>query len=407
MTPTALSPPALPDLNAETNPFELVEYLLDQAAYFNLLSVPGAGSGSPVESPSGTRGIRIVENLHRFVITVEDPSVKYGLRAGNVFGEKIGSFEHRWLFTPDRFDAHSGEEPPFTSFDPGASQRFVMLDSRCVFCNGADSFRGFGAGRTLPSMAQGRRLLMAGATGILTQGTGKFAGRTGVYTYAGSLVEGRGFTGSLILRVLDPDGSLRSDRSIEPIRAASFPDPDFTYIAFRNQKKDSSQKTIFRPGPIGSPGILHLEPQIRRYDTDCGYASRHELRAAASVGSVMGDMATDIRFDLLNPGAAGSDQSPIPFTSHDEYKFFTPGGREVGSIGADTIEGRTFRMQLPAPRQQALRFGGFGPIAGTTGAFSGIVGMLAHNSAVGISPHALSTFHVLRIYDPDGKYRLS
>ena len=35
------SPPSsLPDINAETYPFEVVQHLLDQAAYFNMFSIP-------------------------------------------------------------------------------------------------------------------------------------------------------------------------------------------------------------------------------------------------------------------------------------------------------------------------------------------------------------------------------
>jgi hypothetical protein len=78
----------------------------------------------------------------------------------------------------------------------------------------------------------------------------------------------------------------------------------------------------------------------------------------------------------------------------------------VGSFAADGSEGRTFRMTLPVPNQQALRFGGFGPLQDGKGAFAGIQGMMAHNSAVGIAPHALATLFMVRIHDPGHRYRL-
>jgi hypothetical protein len=39
--------------------------------------------------------------------------------------------------------------------------------------------------------------------------------------------------------------------------------------------------------------------------------------------------------------------------------------------------------------------------------FTDIAGLLMHNSAVGIAPHALSTVFIARISDPDGKYRMA
>ena len=54
---------------------------------------------------------------------------------------------------------------------------------------------------------------------------------------------------------------------------------------------------------------------------------------------------------------------------------------------------------------RALRFGGFGPIKKGTGWFQGIEGLMSDNSVVGIAPHALATLYVLRIHDPDGRYR--
>ena len=57
-----------------------------------------------------------------------------------------------------------------------------------------------------------------------------------------------------------------------------------------------------------------------------------------------------------------------------------------------------------APGQAALRFGGFGPILNGKERFAGIEGFMTDNSVVGIAPHALSTFYILRISDPDAKY---
>jgi hypothetical protein len=113
--------------------------------------------------------------------------------------------------------------------------------------------------------------------------------------------------------------------------------------------------------------------------------------------------------------------SPIPFTDYNDYTFFDQKGDVIGGFGfnggakfiaasyaPEGGEGRTFNMSLVgAQRQAALRFGGFGPIVNGTGMFTGIDGLLMHNSAVGIAPHALSTVFIARIYDPGGKYRVA
>jgi hypothetical protein len=116
-------------------------------------------------------------------------------------------------------------------------------------------------------------------------------------------------------------------------------------------------------------------------------------------------MTADIAFNPLNPGGPGTNVAPIPFSNFDVYRFHSEDGALVGSIGGNGSEGRTFLMTLPANNQQAVRFGGFGPLQDGRGALTGAVGMMAHNSAVGIAPHALATLFVCRIFDPEGRHR--
>ena len=126
----------------------------------------------------------------------------------------------------------------------------------------------------------------------------------------------------------------------------------------------------------------------------------------ARAGRVIGSMRAEIRFDLFDPGAPGTALSPIPFASYNTFTFQDRDGGEIGSIVADGGEGRTFNLTLDgAPGQRALRFGGVGPLVRGTGAFEGIRGLMTDNSAVGVAPHALATTYVLRVADPDGRYR--
>lgn len=402
--------PSAPDINDETYPFEFVQHLIDHAAVLNLYSIPAAREGSvAMYAPGGgdtVIGFRIGESLHRFQIDLYPPSKGEGVRASNTIGEGVGRFEQRWMIIPDGFVAMPGVEPPPTALDPTRQQRFVMLDAACRFGDGADTFRGFGTGLTFPVTYGGRRQLLAAAVGNLMEGTGKFRGREGTYTYVGSLSTERGFRGNLMCRVANPSASLLTEAGVPAAERGPEPEPDVTYLLFRGQKKDRAQRTGYIIGPDGQISGLNVSQQLRIFHADAAARGRSGLRATGSVGPVIGRMRARISFNLLNPGAPGTGHAPIPFMSFNEYTFLDESGEEVGAVAADGGEGRTFNLRLEgAPGQAALRFGGFGLMQDGRGSFRGVEGLMSDNSVVGIGPHALSTLYVLRVYDPEGKYR--
>src|SRR6266850_3669866 len=114
--------PSLPDINAETYPFEVVLHELDQAAYFNMFSVPDPQhTNTAILAPGNPRdviGIEVKEVLHRFDVIVEPPTRETGLRAANTVREPAGKFSHRWMLIPDDFVASPDREPSPTSLDP-------------------------------------------------------------------------------------------------------------------------------------------------------------------------------------------------------------------------------------------------------------------------------------------------
>lgn len=407
---SAGAPPAaaLPDINAETYPFDTVVHLLDEAAFLTMFSLPAKGHSEAILSRGGVGGVigmKIRERLHRFSVVMQPPT-RYGISSSNIIGEQLARFEHRWMFAPDGFPALPSREPPETPLDPSRSQRFVMLDSICRFDNGTDGFRGFGTGRTYPLQIGGQSQLLAGAVGSILEGFGKFKGHEGTYTYCGSLSQQNEFEGNVLCRVVDPDGNLRADGSLLEMDAASRLETGITYLMFRGQKKDRNQKTEYNIGPDGQVAGLNVHQQLRQVIIDAATRGRGGPRSVVSVGPVIGKMSARILFNLLNPGAPGTALSPIPFKSYNEYNFTDADGHSVGTIEADGGEGRTFNLTLAgAPGQRALRFGGVGPIVKGTGLFEGIQGLMADNSVVGVAPHALSTLYVLRVNDPDGKYR--
>jgi hypothetical protein len=394
--------PSLPNINAETYPFEMVQHLLDQAAYFNLYSEPDARGDVAIRSGRDCVGLRVGEALHRFEVRVQTPARGEGLCAANSVGERLGRFDARWLFCPEQFEALPGVEPPPTPLDRTRRQRFVMLDADCSLGDGGDGFRGFGTGVTFPASGG----LLAGAIGNVMEGRGRLSGLIGTYTYCGSLSEEEGFRGSMMLRVMDPEGRLRAEGGLRPAESPHHAEPGVTYLILRGQKKDRRSKTAYSFGPDGDVNGLNVSQQIRLIEVDAAAREAGGPRAVRSVGPVIGKMTANIAFNLLNPGAPGTGAAPIPFSSFNEYTFYDRDGETVGTFVADGSEGRTFNMELAgAPGQRALRFGGIGPLMNGTGAFEGIGGLMSDNSVVGIAPHAIVTFYVLRVDDPDGKYR--
>jgi hypothetical protein len=409
--PTDAAAPApstsLPDINAETYPFETVQYLLDEAAYFNLFSVPDAQCSTVAigtdNHSAEVVGFQISEVLHRFEISMRPPTLRIGLVATHVMGEPLGRFDHRWMMIPDDFEALPDNEPPPTPLNPSRSQRFVMLDSICRFGSGQDGFHGFGTGTTYPAIVNGQPQLLAAAVGNISEGFGKFKGHEGTYTYCGNLSPNHGFRGNVLCRVVDPEGDLWAEGSLPALEAWPDPDPGITYLIVRGQKKDKHQKTAYGFGPDGQVTGLVVSQQLRLIQVDSAVRGRGEARSVVGIGPVIGNMTANINFNLLNPGAAGMALSPIPFQSYNEYNFCDRDGRAIGSIMADGGEGRTFNLRLAgAPGQQALRFGGFGTIVRGTGWFENIQGLMTDNSVVGVAPHALATLYVLRLHDAGG-----
>jgi len=407
-----------PDMNSETYPFEVVQHLLDEAAYFPLFSLPDQRRSLMIRRSNALVGLQVCERLHRFAMTV-DPPGRNSLCVHNTVGEMLATFEHRWMLAPDGFGALPGLEPPPTPLDTSCSQRFVMLDSICRFENGKDGFKGFGTGRTYPMPINGQPQLLVGAIGVLTEGFGKFQGLGGIYTYCGSLAPDRGFSGNLLCRVMDPQGVLRTHRSLDEIRPIDCPDPDVVYLLFGGQKKNKHEKTNYLFSSSGELEGFELHPQIRILNIDCALDGRGHLYTTSSIGQVIGNFSSYVFLNILNPGAAGTATAPISFKDYDNNTFTGSYGTEIGGFGFDggagsrfghaapnVGEGRTFTLSLPsAPGQQALRFGAYAPVVNDRGIFKGVQGLVSDNSVVGIAPHAIATTYVARLSDPQHKFR--
>lgn len=393
-----------PDLNAETYPFDVVQQLIDQAAYFSFFSQPATVGGSAAqELDGGIVGVHVDEVLHPFHIGLRASRAGFGPQAENAAGSPAARFRARWMLIPDEYRALPRRPVPATRFDASRPQRFAMLDADFAFLEGEDGFRGFGAGATFPSPGGGP--VGAAAVGTLLDGRGRFRGVTATYTYCGTLDPDRGFRGHLMLRAMDPDGRFTSSSAPAPAASGADLEPQATFLLVRGQKSGPSELTQYDFSPSGGIQGFHLEQELWALDL----ATVHSPAGPASsarAGDFLGTMRSRVNLDILNPGAPGTDVSPIPFTTHNDYRFTDTDGRELGRITAEGGEGRSFNAALPAaPGQQALRFGAFQRLTGGGGSLAGVRGLLTDNSVVGVAPHATSTLYVLRIEDPERRFR--
>jgi hypothetical protein len=399
---------APPDLNVGKYSFQVVQHHLDQAAYLSMIAAPDTNRKSTRiltdGGPGNCIGIEGTRMLHRFDVIAQVPIAEKGLTAVNRLGQPCGTLSSRWFMIPDDYQALPGQQPPPTRLDPSRSQRFVMLDECFKF--GDDGFYGFGAGCTLPVKWGGQPQLMAGGIGNLMKGFGKFAGLVGTFVLNGCFLEGQGYQGSITCRVFDPERKLRHGRPLPPFTPTHDIEPDVTYIMWRGQKKDPTQKSSLIIGPDGQPQGLRTPAELRSIHLDFASRKQSGVRTVMSIGEVIGKLDAAILFNPLNPGAPGTATQPIPFQTRNKYEFTNHEGRTVGTVEGFVSEGRVFNVALQGlPGQPAIRFGGYGLLEGGTGTFTGIEGTLAVNSSVGISPHALSLLQWLRVYDPEGKYR--
>lgn len=388
---------------------DLLQRLVDQAAYFNLHSTPGVSESQVAIRGTGGKeilGVRVVESLRRFSVRTYAPTQHQPFRATNTIGEIAGNFTHRWMFIPDDYSAQPGSPIPPTALDASRSQRFVMLDGVCRFGNGADGFRGFGTGRTYPAQEHGRLQLLVTAIGTLFEGFGKFKGHDEcTYVYCGKLDVERGFTGSLMIRAMDPRGTLRTTRTIPALRPAREyePEPDTTYLLLRGQAA-ATDIVAPRVDQNGQFLGLKVEQGVTMITVDASYRARRGPQSVANLGPLVGKLSADIVFNPTAPG--GTLRDPIPFTTTDLLTFSDHAGQPIGSFVADLVDGRVFNLEIPpGSGQKAIRFGGTGPLQDGTGVFAGIEGLMTDNSVVMFTPHVSASVYVLRVHDPDGRYR--
>jgi hypothetical protein len=401
--------PSLPDVNAETYPFNTVLELLEKTANFSMFAVPVAGhlyraSLDPKNQDdwfnlNGGYGFHLLSDLHRFesVIGVTGRRVK----AAQTVSDARGRFQCLCLFSPPTFRWNPKQTPPPWIFDPWRSQHFVMQECELTFSSG-QMCRFYGVGRTFPISVGGRHVVLMGGVANLVKGVGKFEGREGTLVCTGTLTPELGFLGNINLRVRDDQDTLVSESELTPPDSIRDPDGENTFLEIYLAKKNKYVKTTF--GPPSPDGQLSLiTPAVMRSAQFNYVSGARGPRTHMSLGQALGPMEAKVYFDLAAP--PGTSDTPVPFTTQELYTF-NDGDSTVGTVSCGVLEGQSFGLQFPAaPGQPGVRFAGFGPIQGGTGAFAGARGLLTVNSMIGIAPHVISLMHVLHLVDHQRHFR--
>jgi hypothetical protein len=406
--PVAPAPPpsqtSTPAGNLDPSQTSHVSALLKRAAYFPLFSVPNPDRQNiPLPSPRNPErliGMKVFEQMHRFDIRAEEPSAAEGLRAVNRVGQPVADISIDWRVIPDDFVAAPGVLPPPTELDPTRSQRFAMYDGHFNWLDReGSSFRGFGAGRTFPTVVDGQPQLRIGAVVDILEGFGRLSGLRGNGVVNGFITPPNNLALNIMLRLMDPSRRLRATSRLSPLRQVPFPDPTATFLVCLGEADPDNPITLnMQPDGRVTGASVHELLRLVRIDFDVG--TSHGMRSRTSDGPVVGSLSFNLIFDSRDR------RVPTPFRTTDAvFTFFSREGRTVGTLNANIVEGRGFMSELEGVPPPVVRVVGFGPFLGGSGQFGGVQGMLSINGIISISARTPSILYVLRISDPEGKFR--
>ena len=161
----------LPDVNAETYPFEKVQYLLDEVANFNIFALPSAIHRekrtlthriirrifSDSTAATGWRFTTICTALMRMSALLKS---KPDCASTKLSANRQGKLSGGWFFSPPDYKWNPDEMPPATIFDPWSEQSFVVYNNEFNFGDG-NNFLVYGLGQTFPINVKGKPQLMS------------------------------------------------------------------------------------------------------------------------------------------------------------------------------------------------------------------------------------------------------
>lgn len=397
-------PPSPPTTDFDACELAGISRRLRSAAYFPLFSVPNpAQQNVPLPSPTNPRaliGMRVFEQMHRFEVKVQSQGGVNNLVSTNRVGQPVADISIDWRVIPQDFIANPGVLPPPTELDPTRSQRFAMYDGHFNWKDrGESSFRGFGAGRTFPTVVDGQSQLRIGAVVEILEGFGQLKGVQGNAVVNGFITPPNNLALNIMLRIIDPANVFKADSRLTALRSVSFPDPTATFLVFLGEP-DPNRPIILNMTPDGNVTGASVHELLRLVHTDFDVATSHGMRSKTSEGRIVGSLSFNLLFDSRDP------RVPTPFQTTDAvFTFFDSERRTLSTLNANIVEGRGFMTNLEEVPAPVVRVVGFGPFINGTGQFSDTSGMLSINGIISIPARTPSILYVLRVSDPAGKFR--
>jgi hypothetical protein len=379
---------------------EGVQGLVKQSAFISLYAVDNPDQPDvPIPDPSNPKafvGLNVHDVPHRWDVTVHEPTGDQGLRVSKTVAKASSALNLNWMVIPDDFEAAPGKYPPPVALDFTKSQRFSMLDGDFLF-GGNDHYHGFGAGRTFPAMEGGKPVLRLGAVATLVEGFGKFKGKTGLYAIQGWITPPNGLGLNYLSRIIDTDSIFLTDQELPPMEPIPDPDPNATFMTFLGEN-DPTQP----PSSVSTT----VREQLRLIHIGNTVGGSDGIFSNVKIGQVVGARTADFVFNPFDLSRNGTIQSPYPFTTENTaFSFFDAKGESLGGFKSNVTEGRAVTFPVAGSPIPAFRIAGFGAIKDGTGQFSGMEGMVTVNSITSLKHHVTSEVFMIRLYDPEGKFR--
>jgi len=393
-----------PGENPETYDLERVHGMLKSAAYFSIFNVANPDASNHANLlmrglPLFITSVDVDEQLHRFETAIGWAG--NDLRAAKQVGEAVARVGIQWTPIPDYYVAMPGRTPPLWLLNPFLSQRFCMLGGHLNFKDKDNSgVHAFGTGRTFPVNEGGKQRLRIAAIIEVLEGLGKLKGLQGAFCINGFIEPPNNLALNLMVRMMDPAGTLRADTPIQPLEPIADPDPDAVFVSFLGEvDPEKGVHLILSPDGKGMIGSKVSE-LMRLVSFSFDINGPKGLQSFTKEGPIIGNLEANLFFNPL------SSARVIPIqTTEGVFTFHDPEGGVLGKVWANMIEGRAFRTQIDGFPMPLFRFVGFGPILRGTGQFEGVDGMMSMNSVVSVFPRTLSNLYIFRFYDPKGKLR--
>jgi hypothetical protein len=380
---------------------------VDAAANFHLYSRPDGAAEHAYPFPACA--IDVAQPIFPFAIEQQIPEPGAAMRAVNRVGRRCGTLSFRCIPVSWSDRLLPDQEPRAIPLDPESSQRVAIRDFTIRFDAGHSLFL-FGAGRLFPTVEGNKTKLLIAAVCDIRDGCGSFTGLKGNITFCGELQQ-EGFRGHVMVRLPDPGSVLLTEEPVGSFETGEEIDEDAAYLTWIGQKMPGPEFANFASVTSdGSLRGLNIPVALRHIATGFSLASGKVLVQRIAVGNVLGKEIGFGRESVPRTSISGTPVTPFQFEGVSLYRMFDDRRDETGSFVSNVIEGRSFSFSYArAPLEPGLRFGFFGPSITGTGCFSGVSAMLygCSGSVFNLPPgiHVISNWYVLRISDPDRRFR--